>query len=86
MSEAELVILQNIQYAIDNYDKFEFGEFEYDDIKGLLDLYIKEKIAKEECEELLINSISKDIIKEIIYSPKENLEIIIEIKKILEDK
>lgn len=43
MSEKELLILQNIQYAIDNYDKFEFGEFEYDDIKGLLDLYIKEK-------------------------------------------
>ncbi len=43
MSEKELVILQNIQYAIDNYDKFEFGDFDYDDIKGLLDLYIKEK-------------------------------------------
>jgi hypothetical protein len=43
MSEKELGILQNIQYAIDNYDKFEFGDFDYDDIKGLLDLYIKEK-------------------------------------------
>lgn len=43
MCEEELLILQNIQYAIDNYDKFEFGDFEYDDIKGLVDLYIKEK-------------------------------------------
>ena len=50
MSEKELVILQNIKYAIDNYNKFEFGDFQYDDIKRLVDLYIKEKEKNKELE------------------------------------
>ena len=43
MSEEELVILQNIQYALDNVGSVDFGDFEFDDIQGLLDLYNKEK-------------------------------------------
>ena len=43
MSEKELVILQNIKYALDDVGSFDFGDFSYDDVQGLLDLYNKEK-------------------------------------------
>ncbi len=47
LSKEELVILQNIQYALDNVGSIDFGDFSFDDIQGLLDLYQKEKEKNE---------------------------------------
>ena len=50
MSEEELIILQNTQYALDNVGSFDFGDFDFDDIQGLLDLYNKEKDLNNELQ------------------------------------
>lgn len=52
MSEEELVILQNIQYALDNVGSFDFGDFSFDDIQGLLNLYQNEKEKNEKLNKL----------------------------------
>ena len=53
MSEEELVILQNIQYALDNVGSV---GFEFDDIQGLLNLYQ----TKTEQLETALNSLKKE--------------------------
>ena len=54
MTEGEMISLQELQYAIDNFETFDFGDFNYDSIKEVLELY--KKLEKE-------NNILKNHIK-----------------------
>lgn len=79
MSKEEIVTLQELKYALDNIGAFDFGDFQVETIRSILDLYNKQKEKNKKLEEdnvhLLVtgarqvaqidlNYISKDKIRE----------------------
>ena len=70
MSEEEIITLQTIQYAIDNVGSFDFGDFDYDTIRGILDLYNKSKEKNKQWKDKIKAKI-EELDKLIIETQKE---------------
>lgn len=88
----ELVTLKEIKYALDNIGAFDFGDFQVETIRSILDLYNKEKEKNKELQEMLkhrikyTNELEEDLFQKannyVISKDKirEKLKEIIEIR------
>lgn len=59
LSEEEIVTLQELQYALDNIGAFDFGDFQVETIRSVLDLYNKEKEKNKKIKELSEGIVNK---------------------------